>query len=232
MTIESSEQPTLATTIPTQPGAPSYPPPPTPAGTAWYRKRWVLPLATGLIGLAVGSAASGGETDVSTTNTSSEQAPAAADTSALDAKIDDLGKKLASAEGKAKAAEDRAAAAEAKAAAAAAKPAAPVAPAAPAPAAPAGGTVRDGSFEQVGINLKDDGLGDFGGTIRVKNISDKSVEGAILTITIFKGDAQVGTATGSVQAVGPGETQTVQLISSDPFVTGDLRTEFQVDMEY
>jgi hypothetical protein len=103
-------------------------------------------------------------------------------------------------------------------------------PAAPsAPAAPDG--LADGSFTSEPPMLKDDGIGGFGGTARVTNTADKELT-ATFTYTIFKADAQVGSAIGVANAVGAGQTATVQLSSQDPFVEGPYRVEFQVDAEF
>lgn len=104
--------------------------------------------------------------------------------------------------------------------------------AAPAPAAskkPTGG-LADGSFTSAAPQIKEQ-FGTFGGTARVTNTSDKE-KTATFTYTIMKGDQQVGTLQGVSNAVGAGTTATVTLLSTDKYVAGPYKVEFQVDAEF
>jgi hypothetical protein len=74
-------------------------------------------------------------------------------------------------------------------------------------------------------------LGDFEGTARVTNTND-SEQTATMTVTVFKGGQQVGSLQGSVNQVSPGKTVTVQLISTDKFVKGPWKTDFQIDASF
>lgn len=102
-------------------------------------------------------------------------------------------------------------------------------PAAASPSRRAG--LADKSFTSTAPLLKDDGLGDFGGTARVTNASDQE-HTATFTYTVFRGSAQVATLQGAANAVAPGKVATVQLISQDKYVAGPYRVEFQVDAEF
>jgi hypothetical protein len=200
---------------------PTSPPPSPPPNAGWapapqkkpslVSRRWVQVTAAAFIGLFVGAAAGGGGT-AATDDVGNDEITAAIE------RAETAEQKLAEVQGQLDAAEE--------------DPVAPAEPAAPEPAEPASeGDLSDGSFTSEPPMLKDDGLGDFGGTARVTNISD-SEKSALLTYTLFKGGEQVGTAQGSVSEVGAGETATVQLISTDPFVAGVDRVEFQVDGEF
>ena len=64
--------------------------------------------------------------------------------------------------------------------------------------------------------MKNDVLGDFGGTARVTYTgSDASGGDNVFTVTVFKGKKVVATLTGGANTVRPGTTATVQFISSD-----------------
>jgi hypothetical protein len=107
----------------------------------------------------------------------------------------------------------------------------PVTPAAPSDsAAPEPAVLSDGSFTSTQPVLSD-ALGSFGGTGRVTNTSDAEKSG-IFTYTLFKAGQQVGSMQGAANAVGAGETATVQLISTDDYADGVDKVEFQVDAEY
>lgn len=191
------------------------------AGQPWYKKRWVPIAAAALVGLLIGSAAGGGGEE--TGGSSNEAALTAANERAETAE-----QKLTEAE---------AALVEAQAAPPAAAPApAPTAEPAPAPApapeVPTSDQLSDGSFEVDSISIEDDGLGDFGGTLRVRNTTDSPKSG-IFTVTILSTSGDVlGSAQGSGDAIEGDTVQTVQLISLDDYVEGPYELEFQVDAEF
>lgn len=76
-----------------------------------------------------------------------------------------------------------------------------------------------------------DGLGSFGGTVRVTNTNDKPSTAA-MTVTLMQGGGQVASLQGAADQVQPGKTVTVQMVSTDPFVKGPWVQEFQVDASY
>jgi hypothetical protein len=91
------------------------------------------------------------------------------------------------------------------------------------------GKPSDGGWTLESQQLKDDGLGDFGGTARITNTEDSPQTG-VFTLTVFKGDEQVASLQGSADEVEPGKTVTVRLISQDKFKKGPYRVEFQNDI--
>jgi hypothetical protein len=107
----------------------------------------------------------------------------------------------------------------------------PATVASPSPADPYKGHPGDKHFAVYVLQVKDDGLGDIGGIARVKNVSSTSLTGTF-TFTFFQSGQVIGTAQGSAQDVSPGQTVTVQLVSSDPMIVGRFRYQFQVDTEF
>jgi len=99
------------------------------------------------------------------------------------------------------------------------------------PAPPPPATVADKDFAVQSIQIKDDGVGDIGGIARITNTSSKPLTGTF-TFTFFQGGQIIGTAEGSAQEVGPGQTVTVSLASQDPIFSGRFHYEFQVDAEF
>ncbi len=79
------------------------------------------------------------------------------------------------------------------------------------------------------IKIKDDGLGSFGGTMRVKN-TENGTQTGLFTLTVFQKDDQVASLQGSANEVEAGKTVTVQLISTDDFVKGPYTYDFQTDL--
>jgi hypothetical protein len=89
----------------------------------------------------------------------------------------------------------------------------------------------DGGFAVASLQAKDDGLGDIGGTVRIKNTSGKAVKVLTFTITFFKSSKVVGTAQGAISGgLRPGQTKTASLLSTDKMYTGAVRYQFQVDV--
>jgi hypothetical protein len=104
-----------------------------------------------------------------------------------------------------------------------------------APAAANGPTaklpIQNGDWRLDSIRVKDDGLGDFGGTTRVTYTGDNPEGGTnLFTITVFVGGKDIAVLNGSVSSVQPGRTATVQLISQDKFVGGPYKFDFQNDL--
>lgn len=91
--------------------------------------------------------------------------------------------------------------------------------------------LQNGDWRLDSIQVKDDGLGDMGGTARVTYTGDDPDGGDnIFTITVFKGKNVVATLNGSANTVKPGTTVTVQLISQDKMVGGPYKFDFQNDL--
>jgi len=216
---------------------PTEPPPPGPPRASLLRRKGVQLGGAGLVGLVVGIATAGGGSAGGDGSTG--------DVAALRTQVADLTEARDTAIGQRDQATKRGndiseAARKAAAPAPAASPS-PAAPASPPPSevaeapAPApesvGGDTTDGSFTLVGQQIKDDGLGDFGGTARVKNTSDAE-KTALITLTVFRGGKQVAALQGAADSVGPGDTATVQLISQDAYLKGPYSSvEFQVSAE-
>lgn len=87
----------------------------------------------------------------------------------------------------------------------------------------------DGGWVVESYQLKNDGLGDFGGTARITNTKGETRTG-IFTITAFKAGKQVASLQGSASDVESGKTVTVQLISTDKYVAGPYTIDFQNDL--
>ena len=91
--------------------------------------------------------------------------------------------------------------------------------------------LQNGDWRLDSIQVKNDGLGDFGGTARVTYTgSDASGGDNVFTVTVFKGEKVVATLTGGANTVRPGTTATVQLISSDKYLPGPYKYDFQNDL--
>lgn len=88
--------------------------------------------------------------------------------------------------------------------------------------------LQDGDWRLDSVQVKDDGLGSLGGTARITYTGGDSDGGDnVFTITLFKGKDVVGTLEGSATTVLPGSTATVQLISTDDFVGGPYKYDFE-----
>lgn len=72
------------------------------------------------------------------------------------------------------------------------------------------------------LNVRDDGHGNFDGTIKVENHEDLHVD-VLVTVNLYDGDQEVGDLTGSV-TLKPDSASTVDLISNDNFVSYDNST--------
>jgi hypothetical protein len=90
--------------------------------------------------------------------------------------------------------------------------------------------IQDGDWRLDSIRV-DDSLGDFGGTARITYTGADGDGGSnIFTVTVFAKGTDVAAMVGSVNSVMPGDTATVQLISTDRFVAGPYRYDFQNDL--
>ncbi|MEJ7634315.1 DUF2510 domain-containing protein [Aeromicrobium sp.] len=91
--------------------------------------------------------------------------------------------------------------------------------------------LQNGDWRLDSIKIKDDGLGSLGGTARITYTGDNEDGGTnIFTVTLFKGKDAVGSLQGSANTVKPGTAVTVQFISTDEFVKGPYKYDFQNDL--
>jgi hypothetical protein len=91
--------------------------------------------------------------------------------------------------------------------------------------------IVDGDWRLDSIRVKDDGLGSFGGTGRVTYTGDNPEGGSnLFTVTVFVGGKDVAVLNGSADSVESGRAATVQFISSDDFVKGPYKFDFQNDL--
>jgi hypothetical protein len=82
------------------------------------------------------------------------------------------------------------------------------------------------------IRVKDDGLGDFGGTGRVTYTGDDPEGGlTVFTLAVFVDGRCVAVLNGRAHSVEPGRAATVQFVSTDKFVhAGPYEYDFQTDL--
>jgi hypothetical protein len=91
--------------------------------------------------------------------------------------------------------------------------------------------IQNGDWRLDSVRVKDDGLGDFGGTARVTYTGGNPEGGTnIFTLTVFVGGKDVAALVGSANAVMPDRAATVQFISQDKFVGGPYKYDFQNDL--
>jgi len=99
---------------------------------------------------------------------------------------------------------------------------------------PTAGKGNDKGIVVEELDVKNDGLGDIGGVVRLKNTLSRTVT-ITFTLTFFKANGSVaGTAEGSVDSMAPGETVTANLASEDPIsaIPSSFHYQFQVDAEF
>lgn len=101
---------------------------------------------------------------------------------------------------------------------------------APSDSGPTNPPIQNGDWVLQSIRVnEEDFLNDFEGSARVTYTGqDPQAENAF-TVTVFKGGKNVATLTGFANGVAPGSTVTVDLISSDDYVTGPYLYDFQND---
>lgn len=210
-----------------------------PRKPSLFKRRWVQVTGAGLLGLVIGSAGGAGST--TTTTGASPTATSAAPDNGQE--VEGLRQQLSEALNKLKSeqTQHQQIAAELREERKKTLAAASAAAAAPSDSDANGtdtsgtdtssGELADGSFTSTKPRLKNDGLGDFGGTARVTNTSGSEVTGSF-TYTLYKNGKELGTASGVANEVGAGKTATVQLVSQDKYVAGVDRVEFQVDAEF
>lgn len=85
-------------------------------------------------------------------------------------------------------------------------------------------------FQLVSFQLSEDFINDFEGVGQVVDTAGGRSAG--FTITLFINDRIVGTLSGSIQSAPQGQPVTVQFITTDDFVTGVERYQFQTDFAF
>jgi len=80
------------------------------------------------------------------------------------------------------------------------------------------------------VIVKRDFGGDFEGTARITDRTESSAS-ASFTFTAFRGSRQLGTLIGSVTKAALGQTEIVQLISTDNYLAPSRYT-FQTDYSF
>ena len=98
------------------------------------------------------------------------------------------------------------------------------------------GEIGDKGFAVQSLHVANDGLGDIGGRIRIKNVGTKSYS-VSFTVTFFAtktlSGQPLGCAQGSADGVAPGQTVTEVLVSQIPmFSQSNFYYEFQVDTKF
>lgn len=172
----------------------------------WKKKRFIVPAAVVLIIIIAAAASSGGS--------GSEDAPTASDTKSSAPK--DSGKKS----------EDKPTKAATETADDKPEPDDGTKPSFDLPK-------QNGDWRLDQMQLKDDGLGEFGGVGRITYTGDDQDGGDnIFTVTVFSKDGNTILATlqGSANSVKPGQTVTTQFISGDPYKVGKFPFTFQNDL--
>jgi len=115
--------------------------------------------------------------------------------------------------------------------AAPAAPTEPPAEEAPPTEPPAGDddVLSDEGWTLANLEVRDDGVGDFGAVGRVTNETGSAVEGALFSLTVLDPDGGVvATMDTSVSNVDAGETVTAEFFGVDDYQEGDWIYEFTV----
>ncbi|MFF7894840.1 hypothetical protein ACFZDI_23665 [Streptomyces sp. NPDC007907] len=90
--------------------------------------------------------------------------------------------------------------------------------------------IQSGDWRLDSVQVRDSGLGDFAGRARVTYTGDNPDGGTnTFTITVFKDDEDIASLKGSASDVPPGRTVTADLFSTDNFVAGPYKFDFQKD---
>lgn len=100
----------------------------------------------------------------------------------------------------------------------------------PTPARTSSAPLFDKEFDSE-VPILEDQFGNFGGTARVTNTSDRVVS-ATMTYTLFNKGQQVGTVSAVVNSVGAGQTITAQLFSTSPYMRQVDEVTYQVDASF
>lgn len=92
-------------------------------------------------------------------------------------------------------------------------------------------TYEVGHYTFTGVEVVNDGLGDFSIRADVTNNGDPC-QGVLFTASIFETGAVVGTVTGQVQSFESGETLPITLSGLSDFTTTWDQLAFQIDAEF
>ena len=111
-----------------------------------------------------------------------------------------------------------------------AAPTEPPAEEAPPTEPPAGDdALSDEGWTLTNLEVRDDGVGDFGAVGRVTNETGSAVEGALFSLSVLDPDGGVvATMDASVSNVDAGETVTAEFVGVDDYQDGDWAYEFTV----
>lgn len=98
---------------------------------------------------------------------------------------------------------------------------------------PATGPVQstDKGWSISDLQLFVDSLGDWDGRARITNGNSTTKTGTF-TVTVFRNGTVIAVLRGSASDVAPGNTYTVELVSTDDWSAGDYTTTFQTDASY
>jgi len=91
---------------------------------------------------------------------------------------------------------------------------------------------QNGDWRLDTLQVKDDGLGDFGGVGRITYTGEDKGGDNLFTVTLFDKDGEtiIGTLQGSATDVKPGQTVTVDFFGFDEFKPGKFPFTFQNDL--
>ena len=67
---------------------------------------------------------------------------------------------------------------------------------------------------------------------RVTNEGTEEISSGAFTITVIQGGSIVATLTGFVDSLAPGQTKTVEFISTDDCLEGDFEYDIQTDFAF
>jgi hypothetical protein len=91
--------------------------------------------------------------------------------------------------------------------------------------------IQNGDWRLDSVTVKDDGLGSFGGRARITYTGDNPEGGTnLFTLTVFSHGKDVAALTGSADSVKHGTAATVEFVSTDDFVGGPYKYDFQNDL--
>ena len=82
------------------------------------------------------------------------------------------------------------------------------------------------------IDFGCDFIGDVEARGRVENTSSTTINSGAFTITVIQGGRIVATLTGFVDSLAPGQTKTVEFISTDDCLEGDFEYDVQTDFAF
>ena len=90
----------------------------------------------------------------------------------------------------------------------------------------------DGSLVWSMIDFGCDFVDDVEARGRVENTGSEEISSAAFTITVIQGGSIVATLTGFVGSLAPGQTKTVEFISTDDCLEGDFEYDVQTDFAF